>query len=59
MIKKQLIWLPSETEKSLMQSFIEKTADLHKGSDDLQKWSVEKPEEFWSQVWDFNQVIGD
>ena len=23
------------------------------------RWSIEKPEEFWSAVWDFCEVVGD
>src|SRR5579863_1645538 len=29
------------------------------GYDDLWRWSVTRPEEFWSAVWDYFEVLGD
>jgi acetoacetyl-CoA synthetase len=55
----QLIWSPPESEKPLLKIFVEETSSFHQGLNDIHRWSVEKPEEFWSQVWDFNKVIGE
>ncbi|TSA47164.1 MAG: hypothetical protein D4R50_03610, partial [Actinomycetales bacterium] len=54
-----LIWSPPESGTPLLQAFIEKAAKFHKGLDDIHRWSVESPDQFWSQVWDFANVIGE
>jgi acetoacetyl-CoA synthetase len=47
-------WKPSAAEKSQMYRFGNGMA-----FNDLWRWSVDKKEDFWSQVWDFCGVIGD
>ena len=54
-----LIWSPPESGTPLLKAFLEKTAKFHKGLDDIHRWSVEKPEQFWAQLWDFSNVIGE
>jgi len=54
-----LIWSPPESGTPLLKAFLEKTAQFHNGLNDLHRWSVESPDQFWSQVWDFSHVIGE
>lgn len=50
-------WTPTSEQvaKSLMNRFAEKANK----SGDLHAWSVAKPDEFWSLVWDSCGVVGD
>jgi len=54
-------WTPHNPEATAMYKFLLSTTALHGGQTtaDLQRWSVEKPEEFWSALWDFISVIGE
>ena len=54
-------WTPHHPEATAMYKFLLSTTALHGGQTtaDLQRWSVEKPEEFWSALWDFISVIGE
>ena len=54
-------WTPHNPETTAMYKFLLSTTALHGGQTtaDLQRWSVEKPEEFWSALWDFISVIGE
>lgn len=54
-----LIWSPSESGTPLLKAFLEKTAQFHNGLHDIHRWSVESPDQFWSQVWDLSHVIGE
>ena len=54
-----LIWSPPESGTPLLKAFLEKTAQFHNGLHDIHRWSVEKPEQFWAQLWDFSNVIGE
>ena len=54
-----LIWSPPESGTPLLKAFLEKTAQFHNGLHDIHRWSVESPDQFWSQVWDFSHVIGE
>src|SRR5690242_2937480 len=55
------LWSPSPAfvNESLMMKFIAfaglKTADYAS----LHRYSIEKPEEFWSKFWDFCGILGD
>jgi len=42
-------------------NLIERTKSFHRGSTTraVHTWSIEKPEEFWSELWDFLGVIGE
>lgn len=54
-----LLWSPPESGTPLLKAFLEKTAQFHNGLSDLHRWSVENPDQFWNQVWDFSHVIGE
>ena len=55
------IWQPSaqQRENSLLMEFSKFVNLQPKSFNDLWKWSVEKPETFWSKFWDFSKIIGD
>ncbi len=59
------LWVPSpqRTDASNMQRFLER---VRTGVDsdvsdycDLYQWSIEQPEAFWDQLWDFAGVVSD
>ena len=60
MSESELIWSPPEKSNSLLQQFFNKTQNLHSGKtfSDIQDWSVQDSRKFWSEVWDFCDVIG-
>ncbi len=56
------LWKPSE--KKVKDSIIEdfsKFINFKPGNNfnDLWKWSVSEPENFWSSFWDYSKIIGD
>ena len=60
----RLLWSPSETAETQMAHFAATVAadygfewknDYHQ----LWQWSVDKPEEFWSALWEWHGIIGD
>ncbi len=56
------LWQPSQRLKqdSILQDFCQfinfKSQNNFK---ELWKWSIKKPEEFWSKFWDYSKIIGD
>ena len=61
----QPLWSPSQAsiDASNMMRFIEQV-NLHHGLsisdyDSLYQWSIDEKETFWSEVWDFCEIIGD
>ena len=55
----KLLWSPSNTNTNLTKfkkKYFNKLEDCT--YDQLHKWSVEKKEIFWDNVWDFTQIIG-
>jgi acetoacetyl-CoA synthetase len=53
------LWSPSSDykEKTLLKKFMRA---VHQNSyEDLHAWSIENPEKFWSEVWDFCGILGD
>lgn len=58
-----MLWKPTSdySSNSTMQKFISKVADIYDlpGNDyfSIHKWSVEKPDEFWAEIWDFCDII--
>jgi len=54
-------WMPDPQLRTALGDFLARTKKFHKGSTykELHNWSVTKPEEFWSELWDFVEVIGD
>ena len=57
---KKPIWLPSSERKenSLIIDFSKFINLQTKSFEDLWKWSVENPKDFWSKFWDFSKIIG-
>ena len=55
----KLLWSPSNTNTNLTK-FKKKYFNKSEDStyEQLHKWSVEKKEIFWDNVWDFTQIIG-
>ena len=63
--KNNLLWSPREEKikSSLMYEFIQ---DINKKFSldiknfyELHEWSINKREEFWSEIWDFFKIIGE
>ncbi len=54
---------PDKIDSTLMMRFIHQVNDRYSTAidsyEELWQWSVDRPEAFWSQVWDFCDVIGD
>ncbi len=62
----KLLWKPSKgrIESSILERFFnrleqKKILKNNKNFKDLWKWSVDKPEIFWSEFWDFSEIIGE
>ena len=58
----KLLWQPSEKLKdnSLLNDFCRFIN--FKSSNDFKKiwkWSIDKPDEFWSKFWDYSKIIGN
>ena len=55
------LWVPDSgsVKKATLTRFMEEAGMAGKDYDALWRWSVDKPEAFWSQVWDFCGVIGE
>lgn len=60
MIDSKKIWSPQENTDPLLLQFLRKTQNFHKGISysDIHAWSVSETRTFWSEVWDFCEVIG-
>ena len=55
----KLLWSPSNTNTNLTifkKKYFNKPEDCT--YEQLHKWSVEKKEIFWDNVWDFTKIIG-
>ena len=55
----KLLWSPSNTNTNLTKfkkKYFNKPKDCT--YEQLHKWSVEKKEIFWDNVWEFTQIIG-
>ena len=59
------LWAPSaaRVEASTLRRFADVASHLHELDDfrydAVHRWSVERPDEFWSTVWHFAGVVGD
>ncbi len=57
-----ILWQPSQQrrENSLLRDFV-KSTDLRStyNFEKIWKWSVQNPEKFWSELWDYSKIIGD
>ena len=59
-----LLWTPQNSDETQIAEFAaylkDKTGfDWDGGYEDLWQYSTDKPEEFWSRLWDWHGVIGD
>jgi acetoacetyl-CoA synthetase len=58
-----MLWKPSEEDKnkSQMQHFINLIVAKYQLSDNkyntVHKWSIDKPDEFWAEIWEFCNII--
>ena len=58
----KFLWEPSSKKKeaSLLEDFSKFiNVKSNYNFENLWKWSVEHPEEFWSKFWDYSKIIGD
>jgi acetoacetyl-CoA synthetase len=55
------LWRPSpeRVNKALITEFSKSVGLAGAEYSEVHRWSIEKPEEFWSAVWDFCEVVGD
>ena len=61
-----VLWRPSSKikEESNLNQFIKNFVDEFKNQSDVKyeelwKWSIEKPENFWDSIWDYSNVLGE
>ncbi|MBN4075591.1 MAG: acetoacetate--CoA ligase [SAR86 cluster bacterium] len=65
MLKNKLLWSLSEQKKKRtgMWQFAESSKEFHNNKPDdyaaLHTWSIESPNEFYSSLWNFLEIIGD
>lgn len=54
-------WVPDSNSGMALQEFFEKIKSRYQVVDlsELQKWSVDHSDQFWSEVWNFFEVIGE
>ena len=61
----EALWSPSaervaSAEMTRFTAFVNKTWNLQATDyQDLHRWSVEKPEQFWDAIWEFAEVVAD
>ena len=55
----RLLWSPSESriKSSLLYKFIQESPIDSKSYADLHRWSIDNMEDFWSQFWEFSNII--
>ena len=55
----KILWQPSESwiSNSNLMQFSQQIGFSSSNYDRLHRWSIAKPEEFWSAMWDFAEVI--
>lgn len=55
------LWTPSEDriDSALLSAFAARAGYSNNDYQALWQWSVDEPEQFWSAVWDFCDVIGE
>ena len=59
MSKQNKLWVPREPKKTNLYSFAEKYIGKFSDYEQIHKFSIDHPGEFWSGVWDFCSVIGE
>jgi acetoacetyl-CoA synthetase len=57
----EVLWKPSpeRVENALMTAFLKSVGLASADYSEIHHWSIDKPEEFWSAVWDFCGVVGE
>jgi len=57
----QTLWRPSpeRINNSLLSDFLESVGLAGVEYAEVHRWSIDKPEEFWSAVWDYCGVVGE
>ncbi len=65
MTEQQPLWAPSQAgiDAANMTRFIARVNQRHDLSigdyDELYRWSIDEKESFWSEIWDFCEIVGD
>ena len=57
----QPLWTPSEERKnaSHLTAFTKRTEKNFAGYEDIWRWSIDEMGDFWSEFWDYADIIGD
>src|SRR6056300_578675 len=57
----EILWTPKSdiAEKSALSKFANKLGFDNNSYEELHAWSVKNKEEFWREVWNFTNIIGD
>ena len=55
------LWVPQKKEETALYKFLMQSKKFHGGDStiDLHRWSINNPEEFWREIWNFLGVIGE
>lgn len=55
------LWVPQQKEETALYKFVTESKKFHGGDStvDVHRWSIENPDEFWRELWDFLGVIGE
>ena len=54
------LWTPETDRRSASQiEAFRMSVGVAGGYDDLHRWSIDHPDEFWTAVWDHLGVVGD
>ena len=61
LLESNTLWEPNEdwVSQSNLQDFSEQVGFPLMPYDRFHRWSIAKPEEFWSEVWDYAKIIGE
>ncbi|MFA5593637.1 MAG: acetoacetate--CoA ligase [Micavibrio sp.] len=53
------LWSPSDPDSSDLAQFMRMLMYAGASYDDFWRWSVDNPQEFWDNLWDFCEIIGE
>ena len=56
MVRGEIVWTPNDRQASKTRLFEFANGA---GFDELHKWSVDSPDEFWRKIWQFCDVVGE
>ncbi|GAA3189539.1 acetoacetate--CoA ligase [Nonomuraea roseoviolacea] len=56
-----LLWEPTEeiVKRAKLTRYLESAGRAGQSYEEVWRWSVERPEEFWASIWDHFQVVGE